>query len=162
MIFASTLMIYGTLYYPIFLRTETIVCFFIVCRWVYLRLDEGKSILWDRTEDTFMKARAAHNLILYNGLEGIRMKGNPNVTVTNNAVITVKGRVRLIPDGITADNDDPIPNLVLKDNLVHSYFYDYTNKGHAFVTWDNFDDEVLSRVLQGLGDDLKCHVPNHT
>ena len=117
-----------------------------VCSWVYLRLDEGKSILWDRTDDNYMKARCAHNLILYNGLEGIRMKGNPNVTVHNNAVLSAKDRVRLIPDGITADDDDPIPNLVLKDNLVHSYFFDGTNKGHAFGTWSNFEDEVISRV----------------
>ena len=129
-----------------------------VCSWVYLRLDEGKSILWDRTDDNFMKARCAHNLALYGGLEGIRMKGNPNVTVHNNAVLTVKERVRLTPDGITADNDDPLPNLILKDNLVHSYFYDATKKGHAFGTWDNFADEVINYFKGCVFGEVICSV----
>ena len=80
----------------------------------------------------------------------------PNVTtavtqqrgILINSTVLVPDRVRLTPDGITADDDDPaIVNLVMKENLVHSYYHAEYNKGHAFGTCSNFNDAVWTMSL---------------
>eukprot|EP00418_Pyrodinium_bahamense_P044839 CAMPEP_0179201290 /NCGR_PEP_ID=MMETSP0796-20121207/100179_1 /TAXON_ID=73915 /ORGANISM="Pyrodinium bahamense, Strain pbaha01" /LENGTH=248 /DNA_ID=CAMNT_0020905847 /DNA_START=157 /DNA_END=903 /DNA_ORIENTATION=+ len=85
-------------------------------------LDEGKGILTDESNDAEMKARIAHNLVLYGGVDHIRLKWNSNLEVRNNIVLTESGRTEPIPDGITAVNKrTPIPGLVVANNLVHSF-----------------------------------------
>ena len=102
------------------------------------------------TEDTQMKARVSQNLVLYGGLEAIRLKGTPNVEVENNAVATAAGRVRLVPDGITVDKDTTMTNMTLKGNLVHSYFGEEENKGHAFAMEDTFRPTVGAIMILQL------------
>lgn len=90
-----------------------------------LKIDEGKAILIDSTEDNEMKARIANNLLLYNGLTNIRIKRNPNLEVYNNSIYTDFNRISPTPDGITAKEN--IPNLKLYNNLV------MTKKGSAAI-----------------------------
>eukprot|EP00931_Biecheleriopsis_adriatica_P068892 TRINITY_DN42785_c0_g1_i1.p1 TRINITY_DN42785_c0_g1~~TRINITY_DN42785_c0_g1_i1.p1 ORF type:complete len:847 (-),score=129.65 TRINITY_DN42785_c0_g1_i1:326-2866(-) len=105
--------------------------------WCLLELDEGKPISADSTKDKAMKARIAHNLVLFGGVDHIRLMVNPNLQVYNNAIMGEEGRTDPTPDGITAKGSKgnptggcktqacvyggPISNLTLFNNLVHTF-----------------------------------------
>merc|ERR1719231_1325673 len=81
-----------------------------------------------------MKARIAHNLVVFGGVDHIRILFNPNLQVYNNAVMGTPGRASPVPDGITVKGalgtaikcsgdcifGGIIPNLTLFNNLVHT------------------------------------------
>ncbi len=93
-----------------------------------LTIDEGKPIAIDETQDTDPKARISQNLVLYGGIDHIRLKQNPNVEVSNNSVITDLANPAKI-DGIT--DASKLPNLKFYNNLVAS-------KGIAIDVADSF------------------------
>mmetsp|Transcript_10683 Transcript_10683/g.24340 ORF Transcript_10683/g.24340 Transcript_10683/m.24340 type:complete len:685 (-) Transcript_10683:111-2165(-) len=109
---------YGNLIFGVEQRIYSFIPWKGYCEMV---IDEGKGILIDITKDDVMKARIAHNLVLYGGVDHIRLKMNPNMEVHNNAVFTEEGKEHPIPDGITCKNNDPITNLTLVGNLVQSF-----------------------------------------
>ncbi|CAJ1436454.1 unnamed protein product [Effrenium voratum] len=84
-------------------------------------IDEGKSILTDITKDTKMTARISQNLMLFGGVDHLRLKENPNMLVQNNAIMAEEGRDHPVPDGITCKNNKLIPNLTLTENLVQTF-----------------------------------------
>ncbi|TQV62778.1 MAG: hypothetical protein FNT15_05780 [Sulfurovum sp.] len=84
-----------------------------------LTIDEGKPISVDETQDNFMKARIAQNLVIYGGIDQIKLKRNPNLEVYNNSVYPDLTRIDPIPDGIT-DVNQYIPNLKFYNNAVVS------------------------------------------
>mmetsp|Transcript_64914 Transcript_64914/g.155040 ORF Transcript_64914/g.155040 Transcript_64914/m.155040 type:complete len:314 (+) Transcript_64914:1222-2163(+) len=111
--------IYGNLLLAVEQRVYSFVPWKAYCNLV---IDEGKPIQVDTTKDTAMKARIAHNLVLYGGIDHIRVLWNPNVQVYNNAILAEDGRVDPVPDGITfKNNQTPITNASLIGNLVQSY-----------------------------------------
>ena len=83
-------------------------------------LDEGKAILIDITKDTNPKSRISHNLVLYCGVDHIRLKTNPNMEVHHNSVHTDLTRHSPKPDGITIKKDSNMSELKLYANLVVS------------------------------------------
>jgi len=109
---------YGNLIFGVEQRIYSFIPWKGYCNMV---IDEGKGILIDITKDDVMKARIAHNLVLYGGVDHIRLKMNPNMEVHNNAILTEDGRDHPIPDGITCKDNFPIVNLTLVGNLVQSY-----------------------------------------
>ena len=60
-------------------------------------IDEGKSILTDITKDTKMTARISQNLMLFGGVDHLRLKENPNMLVQNNAIMAEEGRDHPVP-----------------------------------------------------------------
>ncbi|MEZ5534456.1 MAG: ImpA family metalloprotease [Thiolinea sp.] len=102
-----------------------------------LTIDEGKPILIDETDDTDPKSRISHNLVLYGGVDHIRLKQNPNMEVHNNSILADLSRTDTAPDGITDKNK--LPNLQFYGNLVAS-------KGIAIEVDDSF--------LDSSGDDI--------
>lgn len=109
---------YGNL---IFAVEQRIYSFTPKKEYCQMLIDEGKGILIDETRDKVMKARIAHNVVLYGGVDQIRLKTNPNMEVTNNAVLSEQGRTSPIVDGITAVKKPLIPGLVFRDNLVQTF-----------------------------------------
>lgn len=93
-----------------------------------LTIDEGKPIAIDETQDTDPKGRIAHNLVLYGGIDHIRLKQNPNMEVHNNSVIADLSSPE-IADGIT--DKSKLVNLKFYGNLVAS-------KGIAVDVADSF------------------------
>lgn len=109
-----------------------IVCMLCVRRRSLFELDEGHPVIYDLTNDRYMKARIAHNLILYGGHDHIRLKNNPNVEVHNNAIMAAEGRHYPTPEGITSkDSQGIIRNLTMHSNIVHSFAapLDYHDSG---------------------------------
>jgi len=90
---------YGNL---IFAVEQRIYSFIPKKEYCHMTIDEGKPILIDETSDEDMKARIAHNIILFGGVDHIRLKKNPNMQVLNNAILSEPGRTSPTPDGITA------------------------------------------------------------
>eukprot|EP00928_Gymnodinium_smaydae_P058627 TRINITY_DN4180_c0_g1_i1.p1 TRINITY_DN4180_c0_g1~~TRINITY_DN4180_c0_g1_i1.p1 ORF type:complete len:759 (-),score=140.57 TRINITY_DN4180_c0_g1_i1:162-2438(-) len=114
----------------------------------HMTIDEGKSILIDETNDDKMKARIAHNVVLFGGVDHIRLKKNPNMQVVNNAVLAEQGRTSPIPDGITAVKKPSIPGLNVSGNLVQTF-----GGSFAFDVADHFEDEAS---LSRLSDNYYC------
>jgi hypothetical protein len=83
-----------------------------------LVLDEGKPILIDETQDTDLRSRISHNLVLYGGVDHIRLKQNPNMEVHNNSILPDLSRTDTAPDGIT--DKTKLPNLKFYGNLIAS------------------------------------------
>lgn len=96
-----------------------------------LTIDEGKPILFDETDDTDQKSRISHNLVLYGGVDHIRLKQNANMEVYNNSILPDLNRTDVTPDGITDKNK--LPNLKFYGNLIAS-------KGIAIDLDDSFTD----------------------
>lgn len=94
-----------------------------------LVLDEGKPILTDETQDTDPKSRISHNLVLYGGVDHIRLKQNPNMEVHNNSILPDLNRTDTTPDGIT--DKSKLDNLTFYGNLIAS-------KGVAIDLDDSF------------------------
>lgn len=104
-------------------------------KWALLALDEGKPMSFDSTRDKEMKARIAHNLVLYGGVDHIRLMVNSNLQVHNNAIMGESGRTHPTPDGITAKGKGSfsekknskanvfggkLENMTMFNNLVHT------------------------------------------
>lgn len=102
--------------------------------YVNFAIDEGKAILIDRTDDINMKARVAHNLVVFNGTDHIRLKRTPNMELFNNSVMTEVTRVSPDPDGIT--DKAAMPNLEFYNNAVVS-----REDSKAIDVDDSFRDE---------------------
>eukprot|EP00443_Scrippsiella_acuminata_P096246 CAMPEP_0115587468 /NCGR_PEP_ID=MMETSP0272-20121206/8218_1 /TAXON_ID=71861 /ORGANISM="Scrippsiella trochoidea, Strain CCMP3099" /LENGTH=1062 /DNA_ID=CAMNT_0003022541 /DNA_START=46 /DNA_END=3233 /DNA_ORIENTATION=- len=114
-----------------------------------MEIDEGKPISVDSTRDKNMKARIAHNLVLYGGGGPHQVLVNPNLEVYNNMVMGEPNRTQPTPDGITVKGDSGtaikcsgecifggyIEGLKLFNNLVH------TGPGSiAFGMTDQFEE----------------------
>eukprot|EP00929_Paragymnodinium_shiwhaense_P002895 TRINITY_DN10320_c0_g2_i2.p1 TRINITY_DN10320_c0_g2~~TRINITY_DN10320_c0_g2_i2.p1 ORF type:complete len:250 (-),score=45.24 TRINITY_DN10320_c0_g2_i2:85-834(-) len=105
-------------------------------------LDEGKGILIDKSDDEAMKARIAHNLVLYGGISHIQLKWNSNMEVLNNAVMAERGRVSPTPHGITSvKRPNPIPNMTFANNLAHTFA-----GSNAFDISDHYDSGGSPRL----------------
>mmetsp|Transcript_69050 Transcript_69050/g.202147 ORF Transcript_69050/g.202147 Transcript_69050/m.202147 type:complete len:667 (-) Transcript_69050:49-2049(-) len=90
-------------------------------KYCHMTIDEGKGILIDETTDKRMKARISNNLVLWGGVDNIRLKWTPNLQVENNAVMGEEGRMDPVPDGITATaKPSPMPNMSFVGNLAHT------------------------------------------
>jgi len=130
---------YGNL---IFAVEQRIYSFIPKKEYCHMTIDEGKSILIDETNDDDMKARIAHNVVLFGGVDHIRLKKNPNMQVVNNVVLAEPGRTSPTPDGITAVKKPAIPGLNLSGNLVQTF-----NGSFAFDVADHFEDPDSSSRL---------------
>eukprot|EP00931_Biecheleriopsis_adriatica_P104080 TRINITY_DN78821_c0_g1_i1.p1 TRINITY_DN78821_c0_g1~~TRINITY_DN78821_c0_g1_i1.p1 ORF type:complete len:722 (-),score=104.74 TRINITY_DN78821_c0_g1_i1:79-2178(-) len=104
----------------LFAVEQRIYSFISTKGYCHMVLDEGKSILIDESTDKDMKARIAHNLVLYGGVDHIKLKYNTNLEVLNNAVMPEENRTDPNPDGITAVNSKKIP-MTFKYNLAYTY-----------------------------------------
>ncbi|EIJ36380.1 putative Ig domain-containing protein [Thiothrix nivea] len=83
-----------------------------------LTIDEGKPMAFDETQDTDPKSRVSNNLVLYGGIDHIRLKQNPNMEVYNNSVLPDLTRTDIALDGIT--DKTKLKNLKFYGNLVAS------------------------------------------
>ena len=102
-----------------------------------LTIDEGKPISIDETQDTDPKSRISNNLVLYGGIDHIRLKQNPNMVVNNNSILADLNRPDVMPDGIT--DKSRLSNLKFYGNMVGS-------KGIAVELDDSF-------MTNGVDDD---------
>lgn len=83
-----------------------------------LTIDEGKPILIDETQDADPQSRISHNLVLYGGVDHVRLKQNPNMEVYNNSILPDLARTDTPLDGVT--DKTKLPNLKFYNNLVAS------------------------------------------
>lgn len=87
-----------------------------------LTIDEGKAIVTDESNDYYSNSnprfRISQNLVVYNGIDHIKLKKYHNMQVNNNSVHTDLTRTEPAPDGISEAS--PLPNLTLCGNLVTS------------------------------------------
>eukprot|EP00930_Biecheleria_cincta_P075583 TRINITY_DN6275_c0_g1_i4.p1 TRINITY_DN6275_c0_g1~~TRINITY_DN6275_c0_g1_i4.p1 ORF type:complete len:703 (-),score=124.45 TRINITY_DN6275_c0_g1_i4:164-2272(-) len=139
---------YGNLLFAV---EQRIYSFITTKAYCHMTIDEGKGILADESSDKEMKARIAHNLVLFGGVDHIRLKYNNNLEVLNNAVMPEEGRTDPVPDGITAVNSKKIP-MVVKNNLVHSFPGSWPLDVSGHFTSDDYPDHLDQNYYSGGGD----------
>lgn len=107
-----------------------------------LTIDEGKPMAFDETRDTDPKSRVSNNLVLYGGIDHIRLKQNPNMEVHNNSVLPDLTRTDIALDGITDKNK--LTNLSFFGNLVASNDI-AIDVGDSFGSLDAGESPIVGR-----------------
>jgi len=124
--------LYGNLLFNVEQRIYSFIPWKGYCHMI---LDEGKTIEFDPCRDTRMRARVAHNLLLYGGVTHLRLKPTANLQIQNNAVFAEPRKTNPTADGTTAKGESPtgdrcvnhacnyggpLINLTFFNNLAHT------------------------------------------